>query len=175
MTDSLDLLETERLVLSGWRRDQIGDLVRLHGDPVVAKYLTAHGEPWTRAAMGEALDHWIELFETQRLGKLRVRRKSDGVLVGRAGYGVYGPEKVPEIGYSLYPEHWGNGYAFEAASALRDWLWRETEWDHFLGMADVNNAASIKVLRKIGMTPLGQQMSEEDHFCEFFIFHRPTP
>jgi RimJ/RimL family protein N-acetyltransferase len=173
MTQNLDLLETERLVLSGWTRDQIGDLVRLHGDPVVARYLTAHGRPWTMEAMETALDHWIDLFETQRLGKLRVRRKSDGVLVGRAGYGIYGDNNEPELGYSLYPEHWGQGYAFEAASALRDWLWRETEWPFFWGMADVNNAASIRILRGIGMTPLGQRMSG-DHFCEFHIMHRPT-
>jgi RimJ/RimL family protein N-acetyltransferase len=42
-------------------------------------------------------------------------------------------------------------------------------------MADVRNAASIKVLRKIGMTPLGQRWTEENHFCEFHIYHRPTP
>ncbi len=53
MTD-LDLLETDRLVLSGWRRDQIDDLVRLHGDPIVARYLTGHGEPWTMERDGRA-------------------------------------------------------------------------------------------------------------------------
>ena len=36
----LDLLETERLVLSGWRAEQAEDLYRLHGDPVVARYLS---------------------------------------------------------------------------------------------------------------------------------------
>ncbi len=40
-----------------------------------------------------------------------------------------------------YPEHWGNGYATEAAAALRDWIFRETDWDHFIGFADVRNAA----------------------------------
>ena len=38
--NDLDLIETNRLVLSGWRADQIEDLVRLHGDPVVARLLT---------------------------------------------------------------------------------------------------------------------------------------
>lgn len=170
----LDLIETERLVLSGWRHDQIEDLVRLHGDPVVARYLTKEGQPWTRAAMEAALAHWIELFETVKMGKLRVRRKSDGVLVGRAGYGIYGPSGEPEIGYSLYPEFWGNGYAFEAASGLRDWIFRETDRSHFIGMADVRNAASIKVLRGIGMTPLGQQPNDDGQLCEFHIYRRPA-
>jgi ribosomal-protein-alanine N-acetyltransferase len=174
MSQNLDLLETDRLVLSGWRADQIEDLVRLHGDPRVSRYLRGDGQPWSRESMEAALAHWIELFETQRLGKLRVRRKSDGVLVGRAGYGVYGPDKIPEIGYSLYPEFWGNGYAFEAASALRDWFFRETEWDHFLGMADVRNAASIRILRGIGMTPLGPKPNEDGKLCEFHIYYRPA-
>lgn len=173
----LDLLETERLVLSGWRKDQAADLYRLHGDPVVARYLTDHGQPWSKEEMDTALDHWIDLFQTQQMGKLRVTRKSDGVLVGRCGFGVYGDERIPEIGYSLYPEHWGNGYAFEAASALRDWYFRETDRPHFLGMADVRNESSLKVLRKIGgvYTHTGYTEGHGDgHLVEFYIYNRPA-
>ena len=47
----LDLIETERLVLSGWTKEQLPDLVRLHGDPVVARYLKAHGNPWSMDEM----------------------------------------------------------------------------------------------------------------------------
>jgi ribosomal-protein-alanine N-acetyltransferase len=162
----LDLFETERLVLSGWRRDQIGDLVRLHGDPVVAQYLKSHGRPWSMAEMEEALDEWIALFETRRLGKMRVRRKSDGVLVGRCGYGVYGPNDEPELGYSLYPEFWGNGYAFEAACGMRDWLFEETDEPFFWGSADTRNEASLKILRGIGLIETHQE-PEDDRMLQF--------
>ena len=158
MTD-LDLIETERLVLSGWRRDQLDDLMRLHGDPAVSRYLSGSGDAWTREQCAARLDQWIELFETQRLGKLRVRRKSDGVLVGRAGFGVHGPSGEPEIGYAMYPEHQGHGYATEAASALRDWIFRDTQWDHFIGFADARNAPSLAVLKRIGM--------RETHVADF--------
>lgn len=173
MTD-LTLLETDRLVLSGWRADQIDDLYRLHGDPRVARYLTEHGQPWPKEEMDKSLAHWIELFERQKMGKLRVTRKSDGVLVGRCGFGVYGEDEVPEIGYSLYPEHWGNGYAFEAASALRDWYFRETDRPHFIGLADVRNGSSLKVLRRIGMTYTHRDRNEDGHYCDWFIYHRPA-
>jgi RimJ/RimL family protein N-acetyltransferase len=170
----LTLLETDRLVIGGWRRDQIGDLVRLHGDPMVARYLTAHGQPWSMAEMEAALESWIALFETRRLGKMRVTRKSDGVLVGRAGYGIYAPTGEPEMGYSLYPEYWGNGYAFEAASALRDWMFRETDEPHFIGMADVRNAASLAVLGKIGMQKTHVAANAEGQLCQFHILKRPA-
>jgi RimJ/RimL family protein N-acetyltransferase len=174
MSDDLTLLETDRLVLSGWRPDQIEDLYRLHGDPVVARYLGVRGEPWTKAEMDTALASWIALFERQKMGKLRVTRKSDGVLVGRTGFGVYGPEETPEIGYSLYPEFWGNGYVFEAASALRDWYWHETDRDHFIGLADVRNENSLKVLRKLGGIYTHTGNNEDGHYCEWYIYNRPT-
>lgn len=172
MSDLL-LFETDRLRLEGWRSEQIGDLMRLHGDPLVARYLTEHGRPWTRAEAEAALAHWIELFQTVRMGKLRVTRKSDGVLVGRAGFGVYPPTGEPELGYSLYPEHWGNGYAFEAASGLRDWIFRETEWDHFIGMADVRNTGSLKVLGRIGMIKTAVTANDHGQLCQFHVYHRP--
>jgi [ribosomal protein S5]-alanine N-acetyltransferase len=150
MTD-LDLIETERLVLSGWRREQLDDLVRLHGDPEITRYFSASGAIWTREECATRLDEWIELFESDRLGKLRVRRKIDGVFVGRAGFGRHGPTGEPEIGYTLFREHRGLGYATEAAAGLRDWIFRDTAWDHFIGFADVRNEASLKVLRRIGM------------------------
>lgn len=171
---NLTLLETDRLVLSGWRADQIDDLYRLHGDPTVARYLTEHGNPWTKDEMDGALAHWMMLFERQKMGKLRVTRKSDGVLVGRCGFGIEGVEEIPEIGYSLYPEFWGNGYAYEAASGLRDWYWRETDRPFFIGMADVRNEPSLKVLRKIGgvLTHIGP--NDHEHQCEWYIYNRPA-
>jgi RimJ/RimL family protein N-acetyltransferase len=155
----LDLIETDRLVLSGWRRDQLGDLVRLHGDPEISRYLSASGEPWSQGKCAAWLETWIELFESQRMGKLRVTRKSDGALVGRAGFGLHVPTGEPEIGYALYREYRGQGYATEASIALRDWIFRATAWDHFIGFADVRNAPSIRILRAIGM--------EETHHGDF--------
>ena len=124
--------------------------------------------------MQDALAHWIALFERQKMGKLRVIRKSDGALVGRCGFGVYGPDDTPEIGYSLYPEFWGNGYVYEAASALRDWYWRETDRDHFIGLADVRNENSLKVLRKLGGIYTHTGDNDHGHHCEWYRYDRPA-
>lgn len=168
----LTVLETERLRLSGWTLDQLPDLVRLHGDPEVARYLSPSGLPWSEAQAAQALRGWIALFNQSRLGKLRVTRKSDGVLVGRAGFGVE-PSGEPEIGYALYPDHWGMGYGLEAAAALRDWIFRETDEPHFLGMADVRNGPSLRVLRAIGMTPT-HVVEEPGRHMQYHILRRPN-
>jgi len=170
---SLDLFETERLVLSGWRMDQLDDLVALHGNPNVSRYLTASGAPWTREQAEAAVRGWIELFETRRLGKLRLTRKSDGTFIGRAGYGIYPRTGEPELGYALFDEHQGAGYATEAAAGLRDWIFRETGATHFIGFADTRNAPSLAVLKRIGMEETHIETEPNGLTCQFHIYRRP--
>ena len=170
---SLALLETEHLVLSGWRMDQVDDLVRLHSTHNVARYLNADGQPWTRAQCETAVAGWIKLFETRRLGKLRLTRKTDGAFIGRAGYGIYPPTGEPEIGFALFEQHHGQGHATEAATALRDWIFRDTDASHFIGFADTRNAPSLAVLRKIGMVPTRVEAEPGGLLCQFHICERP--
>lgn len=171
---TLDLFETERLVLSGWRLDQLDDLMTLHGNPNVSRYLTPSGAPWTSEQAETALKGWIKLFETRQLGKLRLTRKSDGKFVGRAGYGIYPPTGEPEIGYALLEEFHGAGYAKEAAAGLRDWIFRETDAPHFIGMADIRNAPSLAVLGKIGMEKTHVGVDHLGLTCQFHILRRPN-
>lgn len=170
----LALFETDRLVLSGWRMDQVDDLLALHGTPEIARYLTLSGDIWSREQAETALRGWIELFKTRQLGKLRLTRKSDGAFIGRAGYGIYAPTGEPEIGYALFKEHQGKGYATEAATGLRDWYFRETQGSHFIGFADTRNAPSLAVLRKIGMEPTRIETEPGGLTCQFHILRRPN-
>lgn len=165
------VLETRRLRLTNWLPEQIDDLMRLHGDPEVTRYLHADGRVETRTDAKRRLALWTRLFAEQRLGKLRVERKTGGEFVGRAGFGVHPPTGEPEIGFAMLRENWGNGYATEAAAGLRDWLFAETGWDHFIGFADTRNAASIAVLKRIGMTPTRVE-DFAGMSCQFLIYRR---
>ncbi|WP_169195911.1 GNAT family N-acetyltransferase [Devosia sp. MC1541] len=169
----LDLFETDRLILSGWRFEQVDDLVRLHGNPNVSRYLTVSGDPWTREQAETALKGWIELFETRQLGKLRLRRKSDNAFIGRAGFGIYGPTDEPEIGYALFEDFHGQGFATEAAAGLRDWYFKAGKGDHFIGFADTRNAPSLAVLAKIGMERTHVDIEPNGLTCQFHILKRP--
>lgn len=171
---ALTLIETDRLVLSGWTIDQVEDLVRLHGNPKIARYLTLSGDTWTLEQASDAVAQWIELFATRRLGKMRLTRKSDGRFIGRAGYGIYPQTGEPELGFALFEEHHGQGYATEAATALRDWIFRETDTAQFLGFADARNAPSLAVLRKIGMVPTRIEVEPNGLLCQFHVCRRPN-
>ncbi|WDR05109.1 GNAT family N-acetyltransferase [Devosia rhodophyticola] len=169
-----ELFETDRLTLTGWRPDQLPDLMALHGDPATARYLSADGHAWTEAEAAKSLALWIEIFATHRMGKLRLIRKTDGAFIGRAGFGLHPPTSEPEIGYALLPQYRGMGYATEAATGLRDWIFQNTDWDHFIGFADVRNAPSLAILTGIGMTKTHVDIYHGIS-AQFHIMHRPTP
>lgn len=169
---ALALFETDRLVLSGWRADEFADLMALHGDPLVARYLDADGVPWSEDKAAARFALWQDNFARHRMGKLRVTRKSDGAFVGRAGFGLFGDKQEPEIGYALLPAFHGQGYASEAAGGLRDWIFAETDWDYFLGFADVRNAPSLAVLARIGMEKTHVAVIDAQT-CQFHILRKP--
>ncbi len=145
----LHQLETERLRLRQWDESSVEPLLAMHANPLVARYLDSQGRVYDRAKAEERVAGWIAEQATHGVGKYWIARKADGAFVGRAGFSPYGGEL--EIGYSLAPEHWGQGYASEIASGLRDWFFGTRPEDQFIGFAHVENAASLRVLEKIGM------------------------
>src|SRR5690606_25860356 len=145
-----DLFETERLVLSGWRADQVDDLVALHGNPNVSRYLRVTGTPWTREQAEKAVAHWIELFEKHQFGMVRVGRRSESGLVGRAGFANCPPTGEPDIGYAHDEAFHGAGHATDAAAGFRDWFFANEKGEPFIAMADTRRAPPLAVLEKIG-------------------------
>jgi 3-dehydroquinate dehydratase/shikimate dehydrogenase len=57
-----------------------------------------------------------------------------------------------EVGWRLAAEHWGNGYAPEAALAALDYGFNTLECDEIVAFTSVGNAKSRRVMEKIGMT-----------------------
>jgi RimJ/RimL family protein N-acetyltransferase len=61
--------------------------------------------------------HHLEQWERFGIGKFVVERLEDGIVVGRVGIQLLDPttwepaDGVPELGWTLAPEHRGKGYA----------------------------------------------------------------
>lgn len=166
---ALHALETARLRLVPWRKGHVEALFAMHANPQVARYLDARGRVYDREKAEHRIKGWKQEFAQHGLGKFAVERKSDGAFVGRAGFSPF--EGEPEIGYSLAEEHWGKGYASEIALGLRDWFFASRPESRFIGFAHVDNAASRRVLEKIGMvkTHLGV-VADMPH--QFYVLNR---
>ena len=153
----LDHLETARLVL---RRREVADAAVLHRlwserDPRVParRRLDADGRP-TLEDLGEVIRRETA---SSGLGVLSVVRREEGDVVGYCGLFAVDerPADEPELAYELLAAVHGNGYATEAARAVVDWS-REAGLARLWADVWAWNAASLRVLEKLGFRELGR-------------------
>jgi [ribosomal protein S5]-alanine N-acetyltransferase len=158
-------IETPRLRLRRYVEDD-AELVRaMMSDPEVMRYYPSLYD----AERARALIAWVlAAYETFGYSFLAVERKNDGAYMGHVGLlhwdDVDAREDV-EVAYMLGREHWGNGYATEAAQPCRDWAFAHTAADRVVSFIDVNNTPSIAVAERNAMTRL--------HRLEKNRFNRP--
>ena len=91
----------------------------------------------------------ITLKSTRQLiGNCGIRLKSEGARQG-------------DIGYELSPEHWGHGYATEAARAIVEFGFTQLKLHRIWSWYVADNVGSAHVLQKLGMQPEGRLRENE--------------
>lgn len=68
----------------------------------------------------------------------------------------------PDIGFAFLPQYNGNGYAFEGANALLNFLTNEAGYDAIDACTLPDNISSIKLLEKLGLQFTEQITHEND-------------
>ncbi len=148
------LIETPRLRLRRYTKDEVGLVHRVMSDPLVMRY---YPETYGLERCQTVLDSILASYEKRGYSLFAVERKSDGAYVGHVGLlhwdDVDAREDV-EVAYMLLPSFWKMGYATEAARACRDWAFTKLDPDRVVSFIDVNNAPSIAVAERNGMTRL---------------------
>ncbi len=143
-------LETERLVLRGFRSEDFEQFTGFMADADVMRYLG--GQPLTRdeawRSLAVSLGHW----QLRGYGTWAVERKSDGAFMGRVG--MINPEGWPglEIGWTLGKPYWGGGYATEAAACAMRFAFLTQPVDRLISCIDPENKPSQAVARRLGET-----------------------
>lgn len=109
----------------------------------------------------ELAEEWINAqfnrYEKQGFGHLAAIEKTTGKFVGMGGIlpRVIDENQEYEIGYSLLPSFWGNGYATEIANQLKQFAINSNlKTDRLISIIHIENKASENVASKIGMTVL---------------------
>lgn len=163
-------LETERLILRPFIKEDVTFLNYLHSDLDVMRYTLGR----TRSELENIayVKVMMDLHE-QMLGHLVVIRKEDMTAIGRSGfsyfYGIHdngmdwfywGSQdkvtregdifKLLELGYTYAKPFWGQGYATEAAVALKEYGYKFLGYTDFSSLVIKENTPSVAVARKMG-------------------------
>jgi len=153
------VLCTERLVLRPVNGDDHPALLAHWTQPDVRRFLF-DGAPLSSAEVAETIEESIGDFAGHgygiwliELGPVTGPGTGSGPgLVGTAGLRPL-EESGLEIFYSLAPGAWGHGYATEAARAVVDFALGFLDLPEVLAEVDEGNAASVAVVKRLGMTP----------------------
>jgi len=91
---------------------------------------------------------------------------SDRQVVGQAGLMIFdtrdwtpsnwakaGRHAQPELGWALTRAYWGQGYATEAAAAIRDWAHERPNIDCLVSLISPDNVRSRRVAERLGAIP----------------------
>lgn len=125
-------------------------LHNLWTDPDVRRWLW-DGEVISRERAEETLRAGIESFERDGFGFWGVSEGDGAELIGFCGLRFIGDSRDVEILYGIHPRLWRRGYATEAARAVLKWALEEAGLPRVYAGADAPNAASFRVMEKLGM------------------------
>jgi RimJ/RimL family protein N-acetyltransferase len=141
-------LETERLLLRGWRDGDVVHLDRLGHDEQFIRYLGPRQDP--HEELHKHRRRWRDLG----YGQWALEERSSGRFVGRAGLHRHRlwPSEV-EVGWGLDPVFWGRGYATEAGAAAIRYAFDVVGAPRIISILHPDNGPSIRVAERLGEHP----------------------
>jgi ribosomal-protein-alanine N-acetyltransferase len=152
---SHSVLETRHLELRPLAPDDMSELLRVCNDPDVRRHLF-DGEPVSMESVGAMIRHSERNFAEGGVGLFGLRRRGTRGLIGFCGLFVVEEVGEPELAYALLPSWWGRGFATEAARAVAGHALGAAGFRRVLVAADGANAASARVIGRLGARPLGK-------------------
>lgn len=155
MSLSAPTLHTARLRLRAFGDADADALFALHSNAYVLRYWDT--PPWGDLQRAEQfISACREIAEAGTGTRLAAERVSDGAFIGWCGLTRWNPHfRSASLGYCFNDAVWGNGYATESARALLRWAFDTLELNRVQAEVDTRNAASARVLEKLGFVREG--------------------
>ena len=168
LTPATATLETPRLILRGWRADDVELYAAMLADPGTARFITRRGRPYGPAEAWAETAFLIGHWQLRGYGLFVIEARDSGAFLGRAG--PLSPEGWPgiEIAWALTPGARGYGYASEAAAAAADWTFRTIGPSHLISVIHPENAASQRVAIRLGERRTNETFAPFGEACDIW-------
>jgi aminoglycoside 6'-N-acetyltransferase len=157
-------LRTERLTLRVMTEADVDDVHAFQSDPEVVRYQLY--EPRSREEVAEKSAEWRTATRLQNNDDYLqpAMQLDDGRVIGLLYFKLTSVEDLTgEIGWALHRDFHGQGYAFEAASAMLDVAFGPLGLHRVYAELDPRNLASVRLCERLGMR-------HEAHFVEHMMF-----
>lgn len=150
-------IETERLILREFVKDDFLSIHNYASDPEVVKYEVwgPNSEKDTQLFVDQSIKY--QLDNPRYDYEVAVVKKDDNKLIGACGIHLSNLDnREGWIGYCYNQQYWRNGYATEAAKVIIKFGFKHLNLHRIFATCDPDNSGSAKVLEKIGMIKEGR-------------------
>lgn len=145
-------LQTDRLLLRGWRETDRDPFARMNADPRVMEHFPAL---LTREESDALIVRAEAHFAAHGFGPWAVELRSTGAFLGFIGLVVplFAAHFTPciEIGWRLAADYWGCGLATEGAHRVLRHAFTEMDLQEVVSFTNSANIRSRRVMEKLGM------------------------
>ena len=142
-------LETDRLTVRRFVADDAGFILELLNQPSFIQFIGDKGVRSVDDAKNYIATGPVASYQQHGFGLYLVALKNK-TPIGMCGVLKRESLPDPDLGFAFLPDHWGKGYAFEAASAVLDQARDVFRLTRILAITSLDNDASIKLLEKLG-------------------------
>ena len=144
------VLETKRLLLREMNRDDFRALNLVLADPCIMEHY-----PYTfdEQRVREWIERNMNRYREYGFGLWAVCLKETGEMIGDCGLTLQNinGDLLPEIGYHIRRDCQRKGFAREAAKAVRDWAFLNTDYPALYSYCKYTNVPSFRTAESIGM------------------------
>ena len=155
------MIETERLLLREYTRDDFDALYEIISDPeTMAHYPKPYDKDGTRRWISWSLEN----YASYGFGLWAMVLKETGGFIGDCGLTLQNidGEMLPEIGYHVHKKYWRRGFAKEAAHAVRDWAFLNTDYNTLYSYMNHTNEGSWRTAMANGMKKVKEYHDSEN-------------
>lgn len=162
-------IRTARLLLRRPRMDDLDAMFGIMSNPIAMRY-------WSTLphASRDVTRPWLErMIARTEAGGEDFLIEHEGRVIGDVGAG-----RLPDFGFMIDPAYWGRGFATEASTAFIDYAFSQTPATELLADVDPRNAASLRVLGKLGFVQTGtaeRTFLLGDEWCDSVYLALPKP
>jgi ribosomal-protein-alanine N-acetyltransferase len=165
-------IETERLILRRYTRDDVEDILEFGSHPSVAR--ATREIDATEAGVERYIDlqNSYQPFEKDRCFDLAIERQDNGKVIGLVTL-IVRDHKQGEIGYALGVEHRGHGYATEAAQGLMAHGFLSLDLHRIYACTSSRNPDSWAVMERLGMRREGhsrEAILEDGEWLDHLVY-----
>ena len=147
----MPVLTTERLELRRLTLDDARFILRLVNEPSWLEFIGDKRVRTLEEARGYLAKGPLDMYARLGFGLYLTELREGATPIGICG--LIKRDSLPDVdvGFAFVPEHWGKGYAYEAASAVLEYGERVFAMKRIVAITSPGNRRSIRMLERLGM------------------------